>query len=111
MPKRDYDVAPVSERLDLDRVIKGLCSDLDQLRAGNISVSDAIARSLLAKQIFNGVRIYLSASKLLSENLPDVSLQENGTIDADSQQKEKINDGIPVHAGRRRRKGGDESPS
>lgn len=77
MAKHDYAAAPVSERLDLDRVIKGLCSDLDALRAGKISVNDAIARSLLAKQIFNGVRIYLSASKLLSESLPDASLPSN----------------------------------
>jgi len=66
MPSRDYESAPVCERLDLDKVIKGLCSDLDQLRAGKIGVNDAIARSLLAKQIFNGVRIYLNASKILS---------------------------------------------
>ncbi len=66
MAARDYETAPVSERLDLDNVIKGLCTDLELLRAGKISVSDAIARSLLAKQIFNGVRIYLSATKLLA---------------------------------------------
>jgi len=66
MVARDYDTAPVAERLDLDNVIKGLCSDLELLRNGKISVNDAIARSLLAKQIFNGVRIYLSATKLLA---------------------------------------------
>jgi len=62
---RDYDMAPVTDRLDLDKVIFGLCGDLQQLRDGKISVNDAIARSLLAKQIFNGVRIYLTATKLL----------------------------------------------
>lgn len=66
MPARDYETAPVAERLDLDNVIRGLCKDLDLLRDGKITVNDAIARSLLAKQIFNGVRIYLSASKLLA---------------------------------------------
>lgn len=66
MAARDYESAPVSERLDLDNVIRGLCEDLTLLRAGKIAVNDAIARSLLAKQIFNGVRIYLSASKLLT---------------------------------------------
>lgn len=66
MPARDYETAPVSEHLALDGVIKGLCTDLELLRAGKIGVNDAIARSLLAKQIFNGVRLYLSASKLLS---------------------------------------------
>lgn len=66
MAARDYETAPVSEHLNLDQVIRGLCSDLEQLRAGKIGVNDAIARSLLAKQIFNGVRIYLNASKLLA---------------------------------------------
>lgn len=68
MPVRDYDSNPVAEQLSLDVVIRGLCQDLEQLRAGKIAVNDAIARSLLAKQIFNGVRIYLSASKMLAGN-------------------------------------------
>lgn len=66
MPVRDYESTPVTDRLDLDIVIRGLADDLKLLREGKIAVNDAIARSLLAKQIFNGVRIYLSASKLLS---------------------------------------------
>lgn len=66
MAARDYESAPVSETLNLDDVIRGLCNDLVQLRAGKIGVNDAIARSLLAKQIFNGVRLYLSASKMLT---------------------------------------------
>lgn len=70
MTTRDYELAPVTDRLDLDKVIKGLTTDLELLRAGKISVNDAIARSLLAKQIFNGVRIYLSATKLLASNIP-----------------------------------------
>ena len=70
---RDYEVSPVTDRLDLDNVIKGLSTDLELLRAGKISVQDAIARSLLAKQIFNGVRIYLSATKLLASNAAPVS--------------------------------------
>lgn len=66
MATRDYEASPVSERLDLDNVIRGLCEDLNLLRTGKIAVNDAIARSLLAKQIFNGVRIYLTATKLLT---------------------------------------------
>lgn len=66
MAARDYEISPVTDRLNLDKIILGLSSDLEQLRAGKISVNDAIARSLLAKQIFNGVRIYLSASKMLA---------------------------------------------
>jgi len=63
---RDYETAPISDQLGLGNVINGLVSDLDELRAGKISVNDAIARSMLAKQIFNGVRIYLNGTKLLS---------------------------------------------
>ena len=67
MAARDYESAPVSEQLGLHSVIAGLVSDLDELRAGKISVNDAVARSMLAKQIFNGVRIYLNGTKLLSD--------------------------------------------
>lgn len=70
MAARDYDIQPVTDKLNLDEVIRGLCSDLDSLRGGKISVQDAIARSLLAKQIFNGVRIYLSATKMLAAVAP-----------------------------------------
>lgn len=77
MVARDYESAPVSERLDLDNVIRGLCQDLAALRAGKISVSDAIARSLLAKQIFNGVRIYLNAEKLLTAAAHETKSIEN----------------------------------
>ncbi|WP_066703897.1 hypothetical protein [Sphingobium amiense] len=66
--QRDYESAPVSEQLGIHSVIAGLVSDLDQLRAGEISVNDAVARSMLAKQIFNGVRIYLNGAKVLSDN-------------------------------------------
>lgn len=67
MAERDYESAPVSQALGIETIIKGLSNDLDELRAGRISVQDAIARSMLAKQIFNGVRIYLNGAKLLSD--------------------------------------------
>lgn len=67
MSPRDYEAAPVTEQLGLGGVITGLVADLEALRAGKITVSDAVARSLLAKQIFNGVRLYLNGSKLLSD--------------------------------------------
>jgi hypothetical protein len=79
MPPRDYESAPVSEQLGLPAVIAGLVSDLDELRAGKISVNDAIARSMLAKQIFNGVRIYLNGAKLLSDGARPASAIEAGT--------------------------------
>lgn len=81
MPARDYETAPVSEQLGLSAVIAGLVSDLDELRAGHISVNDAVARSMLAKQIFNGVRIYLNGTKLLSESarpIPDARARPQG---------------------------------
>lgn len=68
MPPRDYTSAPVSEQLGIPSIINGLVADLEALRAGQISVNDAMARSMLAKQIFNGVRIYLNGAKLLSDN-------------------------------------------
>lgn len=73
MAARDYEISPVGDRLCLDRVIMGLAQDLDQLRAGTITVDDAVARSLLAKQLFNGVRLYLGASKMLSAEAKPVS--------------------------------------
>lgn len=68
MPSRDYEAAPASEMLGLVEVIKGLAGDLEALRAGKISTNDAIARSVLAKQIFNGVRLYLNGARYLSES-------------------------------------------
>jgi hypothetical protein len=75
MSARDYEAAPVSAALGIEAVIRGLALDLEQLRAGTISTQDAIARSLLAKQIFNGMRIYLQGSKLLSDRAAPVNGQ------------------------------------
>jgi hypothetical protein len=72
MAARDYEVAPLTQGLSLDKVVQGLVQDLDDLRAGKIGVNDAIARSLLAKQIFNGVRLYMNGSKMLSDNAREV---------------------------------------
>jgi hypothetical protein len=77
MAARDYENAPASEELGLVRVINGLVADLESLRAGQISTQDAIARSLLAKQIFNGVRIYLTGAKLLSDRAKPVPAIDN----------------------------------
>lgn len=68
MTARDYTTAPVADQLGIPAIIAGLCRDLDQLRKGKISVNDAVARSMLAKQIFNGVRLYLNGTKLLAES-------------------------------------------
>lgn len=65
MPERDYVSQPASDRLGLDEIISGLASDLVALREGKISTQDAHARAQLAKQVFNGARIYLQAAKTM----------------------------------------------
>ena len=72
MTARDYESAPVAESLGLRHVVLALVSDLDQLRAGAISPQDALARSALAKQIFNGVRLYLQASRFIGDTAKPV---------------------------------------
>lgn len=76
--QRDYESAPISEQLGLPAVIAGLVRDLEELREGKISVNDATARAMLAKQIFNGVRIYLNGTKLLSDAARQISSSSEG---------------------------------
>lgn len=76
MAARDYESAPVSEQLGLPDIIRGLAGDLDALRSGKISVQDAIARSMLAKQIFNGVRLYLNGAKMLAGKAKQIDQSE-----------------------------------
>jgi hypothetical protein len=61
MTERDYAASPISDILGLRGIISGLANDLADLREGQISAADAIARAAIAKQIFNGVRLYLVA--------------------------------------------------
>lgn len=68
MRDRDYQAAPLSERLGLGDIISGLAGDIVELREGKITVNDALARAQLAKQVFNGVRIYMNGAKLLEQN-------------------------------------------
>lgn len=65
MSERDYTTAPVADSLGLRDVILGLAADLKDLRAGKISTQDAQARAAVAKQMFNGVRLYLQAMRSL----------------------------------------------
>jgi len=82
MAARDYDSAPASEALGLTDIIRGLARDLDELRAGQITVQDAIARSLLAKQIFNGVRIYLNGTKMLADRAKPIAAPSRPSVNA-----------------------------
>lgn len=63
MAERDYVSTPVADELCLKEVITGLARDLSDLRSGKISPAEAHARAAIAKQIWNGARIYLQAIK------------------------------------------------
>lgn len=70
MAERDYASTPVADVLGLRAIIDGLASDLQETRAGSISPADALARAALAKQIFNGVRLYMHAIRTLEGHAP-----------------------------------------
>ncbi|MDO9006342.1 MAG: hypothetical protein Q7V20_23100 [Aquabacterium sp.] len=65
MAERDYAATPISDILGLRAIIDGLATDLQDLRDHNISPADGLARAALAKQIFNGVRLYITAARSL----------------------------------------------
>ncbi len=55
----------VGSKYSLEAIVQGIADDLLALRAGTISVKDAQARALLAKQYMNGVRLVLNARNSL----------------------------------------------
>lgn len=59
----DKDRSPLNERFALESIIDGLACDLSELRQKKISVNDALARAALAKQIMNGVRLFVLARR------------------------------------------------
>lgn len=69
---RDYEESPMADSLGLRHVILGLVGDMDALREGKISPSDALARAAIAKQIFNGVRLYVQASAYIGKAAKEV---------------------------------------
>jgi hypothetical protein len=72
MPKgeRNYAAQPVADALGLRAVIDGLASDLQEMRAGTLSAPEALARAALAKQLFNGVRLFLVAHQIATKAPP-----------------------------------------
>lgn len=76
MAERDYVSTPVSDSLGLHDVIRGLAKDLEDMRAGKISPAEGTARAAVAKQMFNGVRLYLQAAKTLEQNAKQVSAKQ-----------------------------------
>lgn len=65
MENEQDNTGQLSERFSLDKLILGIIEDLDDLRAGRISVKDAQARAELAKQAMNGVRLVVNAQRFL----------------------------------------------
>lgn len=57
--------ADMTSKYSLETIVQGIADDLVALRAGTISVKDAQARAMLAKQYMNGVRLVMNARKSL----------------------------------------------
>ena len=73
MAARDYETSPVSDSLDLQGIVRGLASDLQDMREKRISPQDGLARAAVAKQLFNGVRLYLQAMQTLERQARPVA--------------------------------------
>ena len=54
-------ITDTADQYSLDTIVKGIADDLIALRTGRISIKDAQARALLAKQYMNGVRLVMNA--------------------------------------------------
>ncbi len=76
MAGRDYESTPVSDSLNLRQVITGLAGDIESLRAGKLSPSQALAHAALAKQVFNGVRLYLQAIRSIEQDARPAALSK-----------------------------------
>lgn len=66
-------IGALTERFSLDGLILSIINDLDDLRAGKISIKDAQARAELAKQAMNGVRLVINAQRFLENRAVLVS--------------------------------------
>lgn len=61
-------ITNVADKYSLDSIVRGIADDLLALRSGAISIKDAQARALLAKQYMNGVRLVMNARNSLELN-------------------------------------------
>jgi hypothetical protein len=80
MAKRDYESAPISDLLGMKAIIDGLAHDLQEMRDGTISPQDGLARAAVAKQIFNGVRLFLQATSMVEKHrqLDPIQIETSG---------------------------------
>lgn len=65
MPRAANKTKTISDRLDLDSIIRGLVGDLKDFREGLISSRDARIRAELAREILRGVRLVIEAQKFM----------------------------------------------
>lgn len=74
MQDREPTPTPTADALGLREIIRDLSGDLADLRAGRITVNDALARAALAKQLWNGVRLFMSAGKAIevAQTVPQI---------------------------------------
>ena len=70
------DTENIAEAFDVASVIRGLSQDLTALRNGEITPKEAQVRADLAKQIFNGLRVVVSAQKFLGAKAREVQAIE-----------------------------------
>lgn len=66
------ETGPLTDRFNLMEFTDSLILDLQALRAGRISVKDAMARAEIAKQVLRSVGFVVTAQKYLSENAKPV---------------------------------------
>ncbi|QUT07945.1 hypothetical protein KFK14_11455 [Sphingobium phenoxybenzoativorans] len=64
----------VASPYSLDAIVKGIADDLVSLRRGEISIKDAEARAMLAKQYMNGVRLVINARQSLEAAAKPVAI-------------------------------------
>lgn len=69
-------ISDVADNYSLESIVRGIADDLVALRAGTISIRDAQARALLAKQYMNGVRLVLNARNSLEQSSRPVALAQ-----------------------------------
>ena len=68
--------ADIGEAFDVPAIIRGLHGDLVALRNGTITVKEAQTRADLAKQIFNGLRLFVQTQRFLSEKAKKITAIE-----------------------------------
>ena len=68
----------LADQYSLADVVRGPAQDLKDLRAGRISQSEALARSALAKQYFNGLRPVLVGHRYLGQRRARSAGPNNG---------------------------------